>query len=301
MTFNGLAASSVAVNSATQITAVAPAGVTAGPIVVISIGDAATSATNYTTSAPDLTVTSAHTGNFTQADTGDTYMLTVTNGGTAATSGTVTLTDTLPTGLSATAMSGTGWTIAPNSLSATRSDALAAGSSYPALTLTVNVSSTAASSATNTATVSGGGETNTANDTANDVTAITALTPSQAWRYEYFGTTADTGNAADTANPAGDGIDNLLKYALGLNPLASEVNPATQTIGNGYLTLTVPKNPNATDITYTVEVTSDLTNPTSWTTSGTTIIQNTASLLQVQDNTPVGNAAARFIRLQVSR
>jgi hypothetical protein len=41
----------------------------------------------------------------------------------------------------------------------TRSDALAASSSYPALTLTVNVASNAPASLTNTAAVSGGGET----------------------------------------------------------------------------------------------------------------------------------------------
>ena len=49
---------------------------------------------------------------------------------------------------------------------------LAAGQSYPPITLTVNVASTAPASVTNTATVSGGGETNTANNTASDVTAI---------------------------------------------------------------------------------------------------------------------------------
>src|SRR4029077_890394 len=57
----------------------------------------------------------------------------------------------------------------------TRSDTLAAGGSYPAITLTVSVSSTAPASVTNTAAVSGAGETNTANDTATDVTAITQL------------------------------------------------------------------------------------------------------------------------------
>src|SRR5207244_2993616 len=41
-----------------------------------------------------------------------------------------------------------------------------------AITLTVNVASNAAASVTNTATVSGGGETNTSNDTATDVTTI---------------------------------------------------------------------------------------------------------------------------------
>ena len=299
--FNGVAAASFTVNSATQITAAAPSGVTTGPITVTSLGDATASATNFATGAPDLTVTSTHTGSFTQADTADTYTLTVTNGGTTATSGTVTVMDTLPSGLTATGLSGTGWTVAGNFLSATRTDALAAGSSYPALTLTVSVSATAASSVTNSATVSGGGEANTGNDSASDATAVTALTPSQSWRYQYFGTTANSGNAADNANPAGDGINNLTKYALGLDPTKAEASPVTEDTSSGHLTLTAPKNPNATDVTYSVQVTSDLTDPTSWTTSGTTVATNTSSELVVEDNTPVNSAAERFMRLQVSR
>jgi uncharacterized repeat protein (TIGR01451 family) len=122
--------------------------------------------------APDMTITKSHTGNFTQGGTGS-YTISAKNVGTASSSGTVTVTDTLPTGLTATALSGTGWTctLTP-SLSCTRSDALAANASYPNLTLAVNVASNAPSSVTNSVTVAGGGETNTSNDTATDPTTI---------------------------------------------------------------------------------------------------------------------------------
>jgi len=60
-------------------------------------------------------------------------------------------------GLTATALSGSGWTTDLATLTATRSDVLTAGSSYPALTLTVSVAANAPASVTNTATVSGGG------------------------------------------------------------------------------------------------------------------------------------------------
>src|SRR5258708_759785 len=49
---------------------------------------------------------------------------------------------------------------------------LAAGSSYPPLTLTVNVAPNAPASVTNNVTVSGGGELNTANNAASDPTTI---------------------------------------------------------------------------------------------------------------------------------
>ena len=251
--------------------------------------------------APDLTVTKSHPGNFIQADAADTYTIAVSNTGTAATRGTVTVTDTLPPGLTATALTGTGWTVAADHLSATRADALAAGGSYPALTLTVSVSPTAASSVINTAMVSGGGEANTTNDSASDPTTVTALTPTQSWRYQYFGTTVNTGPAADTANPGGDGINNLLKYALGLNPLVPTLTTVTADTSTGYLRLTVTKNVNATDLNYAVQVTSDPTDPASWTTDGTTIEQNSTTTLTVHDNTSFGSVAKRFIRLQVTR
>ena len=71
----------------------------------------------------------------------------------------MTVVDTLPGGLTATGLTGTGWTCTLGDVSCTRSDALAAGASYPAITLTVNVAANAPIS-TNTATVSGGGDVN---------------------------------------------------------------------------------------------------------------------------------------------
>jgi uncharacterized repeat protein (TIGR01451 family) len=124
---------------------------------------------------PDLVVASAHSpASFKQGDTGDTYTVTVTNIGDKATNGsTVTVVDGLSPGLTATAVGGTGWTCStPPILSCTRSDALAAGASYPVITVTVNVSFTAQSRETNVVQVSGGGEANTANDTTTDQTVV---------------------------------------------------------------------------------------------------------------------------------
>lgn len=130
------------------------------------------SGTVSTPTAPDLTVTKTHVGTWTQGDAGRTYSITVTNSGTAPTTSAVSVTDTLPAGLSATSISGTGWTCTLGTLTCTRSDALAAGSSYPVITVVVKVSATAPASVTNSVTVSGGGELKTSNDTASDPTTI---------------------------------------------------------------------------------------------------------------------------------
>ncbi|HKF22128.1 MAG TPA: DUF11 domain-containing protein [Candidatus Angelobacter sp.] len=131
---------------------------------------------------PDMTIALTHSGNFTQGQTGQTYTITVTNSGGQPTDGsTVTVTDTLPpAGLTATGISGTGWTCSLGPLTCTRTDVLAPKASYPDITLTVNVSSNAPGFVTNTAAVSGGGEKNTSNDTANDGTTIIQTGPDPA-------------------------------------------------------------------------------------------------------------------------
>lgn len=121
---------------------------------------------------PDLAITKTHTGNFTAGQNGATYTIGVTNSGSASTTGLVTVADSLPSGLTATAIAGNGWTCVLGTLTCTRSDALAAAGSYPSIVVTVNVAANASSSVTNTATVAGGGDLNGSNNTARDVTSI---------------------------------------------------------------------------------------------------------------------------------
>lgn len=128
------------------------------------------------TPVADLIVTKTHVGNFVQG-AGGSYTLTVRNVGAGSTSGTVTLTDTLPDGLTATALSGSGWSCTLGTLTCTRSDVLTAAGSYPSVTLTVTVAADAPASVTNTASVSGGGEFITTNNSASDPTVIVPPPP----------------------------------------------------------------------------------------------------------------------------
>jgi hypothetical protein len=135
-----------------------------------SVGFTGTTTINVN-AIPDLALTMHHAGNFGRTQTG-VYTITALNGGGGATSGTVTVVDTLPTGFTAAAMSGTGWSCNVNTVTCTRADTLPAGGSYPTITLTVNVSDLTSSQETNIATISGGGETDTANDLVGDVTNV---------------------------------------------------------------------------------------------------------------------------------
>jgi len=177
VTFNGVSASFI-VNSNTQITATVPAHATSGLISVTAGGTAVSSSSFVVTGSPaDLAISTSHNGNFTQGDTADTYNILVANIGSLPSSGTVSVADMIPAGLTVTDMSGDGWTSDLNSLTCTRTDALAAGANYPIITVTVTVATNAPFSVTNLVTVSGGGDTNLVNNTAFDPTTIVAPIP----------------------------------------------------------------------------------------------------------------------------
>ncbi len=102
-----------------------------------------------------LSISKTHSGNFTQGQQNAAYTVTVSNAaGAGPTNGTVTVTETLPSGLSLVSMLGSGWSC--SSATCSRSDVLSGGSSYPAITVTVDVSAGATSPQVNLVSVSGG-------------------------------------------------------------------------------------------------------------------------------------------------
>jgi uncharacterized repeat protein (TIGR01451 family) len=116
---------------------------------------------------PTLTVSSSHTDPFAIGQTGDTYTISVANTGPGATSGTVTVNDTLPAGLTATAIQGTGWNCNLSNLTCTNSNQLPAGQSYSFIV--VSVTATTIGTGANQLTVSGG---SAAAASASDPTSI---------------------------------------------------------------------------------------------------------------------------------
>jgi uncharacterized repeat protein (TIGR01451 family) len=96
-----------------------------------------------------------------------TFTVKVTNVGGSPTSGTVTVTEAPPAGLTVTALSGSGWTCTVATRTCTRADALAATASYPDITVTANIAANAVGTLVNSAVVSGGGDSNPGNNSAS--------------------------------------------------------------------------------------------------------------------------------------
>jgi len=129
--------------------------------------------------------------------------------------------------------------------------------------------------------------------------SFTTWTALQAWRQQWFGTTDNSGSAADTYVGSGDGLSNLMKYALGLNPLVFNSNPITFSLSGNSLTMTVPRSSSSTGITYFLESTEDLTGV--WSSSSVVIDLNAPTLLKGHDINPVSGTSRRFMRLRVTQ
>ena len=143
-----------------------------------------------------------------------------------------------------------------------------------------------------------------ANDLAqspdSDPVSVTIAVPSgtiQAWRLTHFGITTDSGEAANTADPDGDGHANLLEYALGTDPTLAGPLPVTLARSGNVLTLSFEHIADPALI-YTVQASGDLTTwsavgqpYTGFTTVGTTTYTDTVSL---------ATQPRRFLRLVVS-
>ena len=114
---------------------------------------------------------------FTVGQTG-TYTLVVTNVGTTATNGPITVTDTLPTGLTFNAASGTDWSCsnAGQVITCTyTAGSLAPGQVAPTITVTVNVGAAAVPQVINPARVSTPNDVNPDNDTDEEPTPVTQV------------------------------------------------------------------------------------------------------------------------------
>ncbi|MBI2512566.1 MAG: ExeM/NucH family extracellular endonuclease [Opitutae bacterium] len=136
--------------------------------------------------------------------------------------------------------------------------------------------------------------------TTSDTVAVSVRTALQSWRQTHFGTTANSGNAADTADPDGDGLTNLVEYALGLDPTAATTTSAPQagtSAGNWTYTYTRPSD--RSDLAYAVEISTDLVN---WTTSGVThsLVSDVGGVATYQATYPTVSADKLFFRLKIT-
>ncbi len=206
--------------------------------------------------SPFLSISKSHSGNFAPGQQNALYTLIVSNAaGATPTSGTVTVTESVPPLLTLVSMAGNGWTCpstAPNNCS--RHDALPAGANYPPIQVTVNVAANASGSIGNLVTVSGGGA---AAANATDIAVVNrvpdfALDVSPGSRSVAAG-----GNTLYTVAVSGvNGFSGTVSLGVSGLPSGASVNfvPSSLT-GSGSNILTISTLANTTRGTFTLTVT----------------------------------------------
>jgi len=208
-------------------------------------------------------------------------------------------------------------------------DATALFSVQPTLAADGTLTFTPAPNANGTATVTvfavdNGGTAKGGVDTSAAQTFVIAITPVdetltaiQSWRQQHFGSSENSGNAADLATPDGDGISNLVKYALNITPGSSGASGLpkpewTEVAGSRYLALSVTRDPARNDVILDIEAGSDLDD---WTVvgrsvngaafSGSGVVSETDAsggrkLAVIRDTVDATTTPRRFLRVKVS-
>ena len=134
------------------------------------------------------------------------------------------------------------------------------------------------------------------------VTVNSTATGLESWRETHFGSAANTGDAADAADPDEDGLSNLLEYATGRDPNAIDSAAVTAIAKSGdelRLTLTYTRVADP-ELVYTVQGTDDLSGTPVWSeVSSSTGGANVAGPITVTDTRLISASPRRFLRLHV--
>ena len=137
----------------------------------------------------------------------------------------------------------------------------------------------------------------------NDV-ILRLATRQESWRYANFGTTDNSGAAADTFDANGDGEINFMEFATAQNPNAATIILPTVVKNGAILEFTYTRSlaAMADGVTFTVELSDTLAND--WNAAGVSapvVLTDNGTVQQVKVTLPVGTAGRRFVHLKVSR
>jgi len=147
------------------------------------------------------------------------------------------------------------------------------------------------------------GATNGAGTGTATLTLTVSATGFALWQSDHFTASelVDPAVSGPNADPDGDGLPNLLEYALGLEPWGpGTTGLPTISLNAMNLVLTYTRPVSVTDVTYAVEVSTDLT---TWTTVGVTheFVSSSAGIETWRGLYPRGSLPRAFLRLTVTR
>ncbi len=131
----------------------------------------------------------------------------------------------------------------------------------------------------------------------------TGLKAAENWRQTHFGSTANSGNAADGFDYDKDGLPNLIEWACNLNPTTASSMPAYAVRNGTDFEFTYTRSVAALNAgtVFTVEW-SDTLVGNDWHTTGVAeVVQsNNGTVQQVKATLPTGILGHRFVHLKVT-
>ena len=150
--------------------------------------------------------------------------------------------------------------------------------------------------------------------TVEQVRDFVIAPPRDVWKQTRFGTNAGNPQiGGDTADPDGNGVNNLMEYALGAEP-GSQSATFMPVPGNDWDFLSLTFARAANDVIYTVQVSDDLvawhdgsvyspygdTPANAFTTEIARVVLDNVETITVRDNVATSASSQRFMRLQVT-
>jgi hypothetical protein len=142
---------------------------------------------------------------------------------------------------------------------------------------------------------------------AEQAFSLNVLTPYGYWKKTKFDATelAAPSISGNNADPDADGLPNLLEYAFALAPKTSDAGSGSPVMGEsgGYPTFSYRRNKQATDLTFTIIASPDLSSG-SWAEAAHTVTSQvdmgTYEQITVRLATPISAMAKLFLRLRVT-
>jgi alpha-tubulin suppressor-like RCC1 family protein len=132
---------------------------------------------------------------------------------------------------------------------------------------------------------------------------VACLNNLEQWRFQAFGLPVNTGITADTADYDGDGIPNLVEYALNLSPKAASKLPVGTAMNGANYEYTYTRSTAAVNAGtgFTVQWSSTLA-AGSWSSSGVvqTVLSDDGTTQQVKAVIPMNAASCMFVHLSVT-
>jgi len=131
------------------------------------------------------------------------------------------------------------------------------------------------------------------------------VSPRATWRQTHFGTAQNAGPAADTADPDGDGIINILEYAFNTDPNVPNSNPISFAQTGNHLTVTFKRtHPAPADLGYVPEVCTNLAagvwnSGPAYTSQTVTDNGDGTETVVVTDLAPINSTSLHFLRIRI--